>query len=162
MGKHRENENQGNASGGRSARGSRLAFALALTALLLGAFVSFGGLAYAATQTRDAVHTITKVTTGHRVVVRDSSAADQYNHKKPKTCKDRGLTAVGSTPTKKCPQVFTPPAGEPAGQPTSASTAVSQQGTLPFTGLSLAGTALVSGLLLLLGIVLRRRERRSS
>jgi hypothetical protein len=160
MGKHREIKDQGSASRGRSGRGSRLAFALALTALLLGAFVSFGGLAYAATQTRDAVHTITKVTTGHRVVVRDSSAADQYNHKKPKSCKDRGLTAVGSAHAKKCPQVFTPPAGQPASS--GSGTTVSQTGTLPFTGLSLAGTALVSGLLLLLGIVLRRRERRSS
>jgi len=39
---------------------------------------------------------------------------------------------------------------------------VQQAGTLPFTGLSLGATALVSGLLLLVGIMLRRRERRSS
>ena len=138
MGKHREVESEAG-SADRSNRASRLAFACALTALMLGTFVSFGGLSYAGTATSSAAHTLKKVTTGHKVVVQHSSASDQYGKPKQK-------------------QIFTPPSG-----PSPGSTGqVLQQGTLPFTGLSLAGTALISGLLLLLGIALRRRERRSS
>ena len=128
----------GAGSAGRPIRGSRLAFALALTALMVGTFVSFGGLSYAGTATANAVHTIKKVTTGHKVVVHNSSASDQYQKPKHK-------------------QKFPPPKGTSQG---STGTPL-QEGTLPFTGLSLAGTALASGLLLLLGIMLRRRERRS-
>jgi hypothetical protein len=141
MGKHREIDSEKTASSGRSTRGSRLAFALALTALLLGIFVSFGGLAYAATQTRDAVHTIKKVAGGQSVVVHNSSASGQYKNGQP-----------GNK------QVLTPPSGN---SPSSGGVNT-QGGTLPFTGLSLGGTALASGLLLLVGIVLRRRERRSA
>jgi hypothetical protein len=122
--------------------GSRFAFSLALTALLVGTLLSFGGLSYAASQTKHAVHTLTKVAAAHKVVVRQSSAADQYHKKNP-----------GEK------QVFTPPSGS---SPGSAGTSPVQAGTLPFTGLSLAATAVLSGLFLLVGIVLRRRERRST
>jgi len=131
MGKNRGDESN------RPRRGSRVAFSLALTALMLGTFVSFGGFGYAATQARNSFHTLTKVASARKVVVHHSSAADQYNKK--------------TKPGQK--QIFKPP--KPTGTPVEA-------GTLPFTGLSLAGTALLSGLLLLVGIVLRRRERRSS
>jgi hypothetical protein len=132
-------------SAGGTSRGSRVAFALALSALLLGTFVSFGGLTYAATQTKNAVHTAKNVAAGRKVVVHHSSAADQYHKSKP-----------GER------QTFTPPSGPSAGGSSPGSSGpIEAQGTLPFTGLSLAGTALASGLLLLLGIVLRRRERRS-
>jgi hypothetical protein len=138
-------EDTGVVSAGGTSRGSRVAFALALTTLMLGTFVSFGGLTYAATQTKNAVHTVKDVATGQKVVVRHSSAADQY-HK-------------SSKPGEK--QTFTPPSGSsPSGSSPGSNGPIEAQGTLPFTGLSLAGTALASGLLLLLGIVLRRRERR--
>jgi hypothetical protein len=136
MGKNRGDESN------RPRRGSRVAFSLALTALMLGTFVSFGGFGYAATQARNSFHTLTKVAAARKVVVHHSSAADQYNKK--------------TKPGQK--QIFKPPKKSgttPTGTPVEA-------GTLPFTGLSLAGTALLSGLLLLVGIVLRRRERRSS
>jgi hypothetical protein len=107
---------------------------------MLGTFVSFGGLSYAATQTKNAVHTLTKVAAAKKVVIHQSSAADQYDKKSP-----------GQK------QTFTPPSGSSPGS----AGPVEQAGTLPFTGLSLGATALVSGLLLLVGIVLRRRERRS-
>jgi hypothetical protein len=138
MGKHRERDE--GVTAGPSTRGSRLAFALALTALMLGTFISFGGLSYAATQTKNAAHTIKKVAAGQKVVVHNSSATDQY-----------------SKPKSKQKQVFTPPKKSGPG-----STGTAQGGTLPFTGLSLAGTALVSGLLMLVGIALRRRERGAS
>lgn len=132
----------GDMSTGRPSRGSRFAFSAALTVLMLGTFVSFGGLSYAASQSRNAVHTLTKVAAAQKVVVRNSSAAGQY-HKK-------------TNPGQK--QVFTPPSG-----PSPGSTGTtSQGGTLPYTGLSLGATALLSGFLLLVGIMLRRRERRSS
>jgi hypothetical protein len=134
--------NNGNGSRTPSLLGSRFAFSLALTALLLGTLLSFGGLSYAASQTKAAVHTLGKVAASHKVVVRQSSAADQYHKKSP-----------GEK------QVFTPPSGS---SPGTAGTAPVQAGTLPFTGLSLAATAVVSGLFLLLGFMLRRRERGSS
>jgi hypothetical protein len=137
MGRNRE----GDVSTRRPRRGSRFAFSAALTVLMLGTFVSFGGLSYAASQSRNAVHSLTRVAAAQKVVVRDSSAADQYHQK--------------TNPQQK--QVFTPPSGPSAG-----STGATPDGTLPFTGISLAGTALLSGLLLLAGIVLRLRERRSS
>ena len=125
----------------RARRGSRFAFSAALTALMLGTFVSFGGLSYAASQSKSAVHTLAKVATAKKVVIHDSSAADQYHKQNP-----------GQE------QTFTPPSGS---SPNLTGT-VQQAGTLPFTGLSLGATALVSGLLLLVGIMLHRRERRSS
>jgi uncharacterized membrane protein len=131
----------GDMSTRRPRRGSRFAFSAALTVLMLGTFVSFGGLSYAASQSRNAVHSFTKVAAAQKVVVRNSSAADQY-HKK-------------TNPGQK--QVFTPPSGPSAGSTGT----TPQAGTLPFTGVSLAATALLSGLLLLVGIMLRIRERRS-
>lgn len=125
----------------RARRGSSFAFSAALTALLLGTFVSFGGLSYAASQSKSAVHTLAKVATAKKVVIHDSSAADEYHKQNP-----------GQE------QTFTPPSGSSP----SVTGTVQQAGTLPFTGLSLGATALVSGLLLLVGITLRRRERRSS
>jgi len=151
MGKHRKAEsivergpaadNDGR-SQDRPMLGSRFAFSLALTALLVGTLFSFGGLSYAATQTKNAVHTLTKVAAAHKVVVRQSAAADQYHKKNP-----------GEK------QLFTPPSGS---SPGSAGSSPVQAGTLPFTGLSLAATAVLSGLFLLVGIMLRRRERRST
>ena len=132
----------GNVSPTPSRLGSRVAFSLALTALMLGTLVSFGGLSYAATQSKHAFHSLTRVASAHKVVVHQSSAADQY-HK--------------TTPGQK--QVFTPPSGS---SPGSAGSSPVQAGTLPFTGLSLAATAVLSGLFLLVGIMLRRRERRST
>jgi len=140
---------EGRFAGGRvspsassSRRRSRFAFAGALTALMFGTFFSFGGLSYAVTGTANTANTVKKVATGQKLVIHHSSASDQYKH----------------APKPKKKQVFTPPT-IPASQG-PASTPL-QSGTLPFTGLSLAGTMIVSGLLLLLGITLRRRERRS-
>jgi hypothetical protein len=139
-----ESEAGKNRATGGSTRGSRIAFALALTALMVGTFVSFGALSYAGTASKSAIHTIKAVATGHKVVVRHSSAGAQYPPKPPKPRTHH--------------QKFTPPND---GTPPGSTGTVVQQGTLPFTGLSLVGTALVSGLLLLLGFALRRRERRS-
>jgi hypothetical protein len=131
----------GDVSPQRARRASRFAFSAAFTALILGTFISFGGLGYAASQSKSAVHSLARVASAQKVVVHNSSAADEYHKQNP-----------GQE------QTFTPPSGSSP----SVTGTVQQAGTLPFTGLSLGATALVSGLLLLVGITLRRRERRSS
>lgn len=126
---------------------SRLAFAGAVTTFILGTFASFGGLGYAASGSAGAYHAVKQVTTGHVFVsVHKSSAADQYApkpkpHKKPK----------------KHPHVATGVAGQQA----ALNKAVKSSGTLPFTGLSLLTTLLVSLALIASGIALRRREAKS-
>jgi hypothetical protein len=127
----------------QSIRGSQLAFAAALTAAMLGTFFSFGGLGYAVTGTVNATHTLKKVATKQKVVVQRSSASDQYAKQKSKQ-----------------KHVFTPPKRPPSKG--KFVTKPNQLGSLPFTGLSLGSTAVASGLLLLLGIMLRRRQDCSS
>jgi hypothetical protein len=121
---------------------SRLAFASAVSVFILGTFASFGGLSYAAsgaTGTYTAVH---QVVVKHKlkVSVHTSSATGQYPH----------------SPTKK-PAVLHVKKAHHAVLGTQAVSA----NTLPFTGVSLLATFLVSLALIGTGVVLRRRERRS-
>jgi hypothetical protein len=126
---------------------SRLAFAGAVTTFILGTFASFGGLGYAASGSAGAYHAVKQVTTGHVFVsVHKSSAADQYAPK-PKPHKKH----------KKHPTVATGVAGQQA----ALNKGVKSSGTLPFTGLSLLTTLLVSLALIASGIALRRREAKS-
>jgi hypothetical protein len=121
---------------------SRVSFAAAVAVLIVGTFASFGGLSYAASDGTRAVHTLAKVTTADKVVVTHSAAAGQYPHQ-----------ARGT---------FTPP--KIAG-PTTASgplSATKQASTLPFTGLSLLATVLLSGALMGAGLLLRRAGRKPS
>lgn len=113
---------------------SRRVFASALAVFVLGAGASFGGVGYAASNA-------TKAATAVKKAVK-SSATDQYGEQQavqpPATRDDEGDVQGESTPLQ--------------------STASS--GTLPFTGLSLLGTAVLGIALLLTGIALRRREAR--
>jgi hypothetical protein len=137
-------------SGTVPARGrqwSRVSFASALTVLMLGTFVSFGGLSYAAAS---AQHTATAVKhvvvkTKHTYVVRTHSAAgDQYDTVKT-------VTKVVKTVKTVKPHV--------AGAVASVKPAV-KSGTLPFTGFSLLGTVVLGLGFVGLGVLLRRREAR--
>jgi hypothetical protein len=126
----------------RAKVGSRIAFAAAITTFMLGTFASFGGLSYAASGVSTAARAVERVVVKQVPLVRENSAAaDEYG-----------------------PNV-TPPAEEvskPAnrdGTGTVAGAAVAS-GTLPFTGLSLATTLLISLGLIGAGVVLRRREQR--
>jgi hypothetical protein len=121
---------------------SRAAFAAGLAVFMLGTFASFGGLSYAAsgaTQAYDAVqHAV--VTQKVQVSVHKSSAAGQYPH------------TVKPAPVKK----------KAKPHHVAGVQATVQSGTLPFTGVSLLATLVISLMLIGGGIALRRRERRSS
>ena len=129
----------GNRKGsGSAARWSRAAFVAAFVVLVVGSFASFGGLSYAASGGTHALRTVAHAATGQKVVVRSSSAADQYNYTKPKG------QVLGAKTTKHHKAVLAAPV---------------KAGTLPFTGLSLLVTVLLSLALAGGGYFLRRAGR---
>jgi len=119
---------------------SRLAFAGALSTLLLGTVASFGGFGYAASGASSTYRVVKQVVVQHKVSVsvHKSSAAAQY----PKNPQPPQQVAPGT-------------------QANTAGVAASAQ-ALPFTGFSLLATVLVSIALIIVGLVLRRRERDAS
>ena len=122
---------------------SRVAFASAVSVLILGTFASFGGLSYAAGGASGTYDAVKQIVVVHKlkVAVHKSSAADEYKKDKP--------------------AAFTPP--KTTAKPSAVHAAIKVQGqTLPFTGFSLLGTFLVSLGLIGAGIFLRRRESKSS
>jgi hypothetical protein len=128
-------------------RGSRAAFAVALTVFMVGSFASFGGVGYATAGAQDAVQSMTRIVTPAKQTKPErgtkSAAQDQYGN-----------------------QTFTPPAAKskPSVQVKVASASASQvaaeSGDLPFTGLGLGATAVLGLTLVGLGAMLRRRENR--
>ena len=119
--------------------GSRLAFAGALVVFVSGAFASLGGLTYAETGASQAIVVAKRVVADNPVrTVSRSSASDQYE--------DEEQQPIG---------VLQPPTAPPP-----VDIAAGEEG-LPFTGAPLLGTALAGTVLIALGLVLRRRERRS-
>jgi hypothetical protein len=133
----------------RGRQWSRVSFAAALTVLMLGTFVSFGGLSYAAASAQDTVTAVKRVVvkTKHTYVVRKHSAAgDQYDTVKTVT---KTVRTVKVKPVK--PHV--------AGAVATLKPAV-KSGTLPFTGFSLLGTVVIGLALVGLGVLFRRREAR--
>ena len=130
----------------RAHRGSRVAFALALSVFMLGTFASFGGLGYAATtQAQQSQKQSATADDCDDANGKQSAAGKQY-------CEEKlpDLTTVAP---------LTPPSASAgvAGQSTGPQAA---SDTLPFTGYGLGGTALVGSLLLALGVFFRRREAR--
>ena len=120
---------------------SRVAFAGAVTVFILGTVASFGGLSYAASGATGTYHAVKQVAVKHTlfVSVHKSSAAGQYAPK-PKLKKKHHV------------------AGGTAGLQAAVS---KPSGTLPFTGISLLTTLIVSLALIATGLLLRRRERKS-
>jgi len=125
---------------------SRLAFAGAMSTLILGVFASLGGFAYTASSATTTYHAVKKIVLKQKVAVtvHKSSASDQY-----------GPTPA---PPKSAPRSVT----HRANTARTGVAAVSSSGTLPFTGFSLLATVVVSCMLIGLGLVLRRRERNDS
>jgi hypothetical protein len=126
---------------------SRVAFASAVSVLVIGMFASLGGLSYAASGAQGTYGAVKKVVVTHKLmaVVPDSSASNQYKPAQPPK-------PASPKPASYKPPTPTPPKVEVAGQ--------AQGQTLPFTGLSLLGTGLVSLALIGVGVLLRRREQR--
>ena len=123
---------------------SRLAFAGAVSTFILGTVVSFGGLSYAASGAAGTYHTVKQVAVHHTlfVDVPKSSAAAQYAPKpKPHHRHHRTRGAVGVAGLQNA--------------------VAKPSGTLPFTGISLLTTLLVSLALIGTGLLLRRRERKN-
>ena len=123
---------------------SRVAFAAAASTFLLGTFASFGGVGYAASGARGTYDAVKQVAVKHTLIVsvHKSSARDQYAPK-PKPHKKQVAAGV-------------------AGQRGAVGVAgVRTGGTLPFTGLSLVATLALSLAMILAGLMLRRRERRT-
>jgi hypothetical protein len=137
------------AAHGRAARPawSRVAFAGAVTTFVLGSFASFGGLGYAASGAAGGYHAVKRVVVKHALIVsvHRSSAAAQYAPA-PKPKHKTTVHVAGA-------QAGAGVAGVSAGLKTGK--------TLPFTGISLLGTLVLSLALIIAGITLRRRERRS-
>ena len=123
---------------------SRVAFAAAASTFILGTFASFGGVGYAASGAKGTYHTVKQVAVKHALIVsvHKSSASDQYGPK-PKPHKKHAVGGV---------------AGERGAVGVAG---VRTSGTLPFTGLSLVATLVLSLALIATGLTLRRRERRN-
>jgi hypothetical protein len=123
---------------------SRLAFAGAISTMILGMFATVGGFSYAASGATSTYSVVKEIVVDRELTVdvETSSAQQQY------------------------PGTPTPPAEPPQQNVGSNATAgvasVEAAETLPFTGISLLATALLGTALLALGLILRRRERRES
>jgi hypothetical protein len=119
---------------------SRMSFAAGVAVLVLGTFASFGGVAVAANGAASAAKAAKAAVT---------AADDQY-----------GEEVEVEVPVETTPAVTeTAPTVEV--KSSTAKSSPPSKGTLPFTGLSLAGTVVLGGALLTLGFALRRRESRA-
>lgn len=139
---------------------SRLSFAAALTVFMLGTLASFGGLGYAASSTKGAfkkvaalegpsagrtpasdqyVEKVTICHNGHTITISRSALPAHRRH--GDTIGPCGVLGASASRT----------------QVGGALGATASGGALPFTGMSLAATVLVSLVLMTLGFALRRR-----
>ncbi len=135
-------------------RHSRVAFAAAMTVMMLGTFASFGALSYAATGASETVQTVKRIVHGQAPSVRKTSAAsDQY---KPKA--NVAVVVKKKAVVVKKKAVPAKPAGQVRGAVAAPNAQVASSGELPFTGLSLGATAILGFGLIGLGVFLRRRE----
>ena len=127
-------------------RYSRVAFAGALTVMMLGTFVSFGALSYAATGANETVQTVKRIVTGKAPVARTATAASDQYVPKPNVA----VVVKKKAPPAQVAQV--------AGAVSPPNAQVAATGELPFTGISLGATVALALGLIGLGVFLRRRE----
>jgi hypothetical protein len=119
---------------------SRLVFVTALCVLLLGVFASFGAVSYAAHGISHSVASVKSAVAGPRVV-HHSPATDQYQTPPP----------VGTPP---------PGGGVSGAGGGGGGTQPAAMGNLPFTGFPIIFTSALGFGLILIGLMLRRREQR--
>ena len=138
---------------------------------MLGTLASFGGLGYAASSTKGAFVAVKKVVAPSRPqAAGNTAAADQYQPQKVTIC-HKGHTITISRSALPAHLRHGDTVG-PCGGVAGASATRTQGGalgatgtsgaTLPFTGVSLAATVLLSLVLLTLGFALRRRASKQS
>jgi hypothetical protein len=122
----------------RYARASHRLLVTALAVFMLGTFASFGGVGMAAQGAKQTVSAVAHITVAQKPIVRSTSAAnDEYNKTVVKPAKH-----VKVKPHKKAaPTVLA---------------AAKKTSTLPFTGISLLATVMLSLLFLGSGLTLRR------
>ena len=129
----------------RYARASHRLYLTALAVFMLGTFASFGGVGIAAQGAQQTVSAVAHITVSQKPVVhRTTAASDEYGTAVVKPAK-----VVKTTPKAKHH------AAAPATAPTVLATTKTQS-TLPFTGLSLLATVLLSMVFLGAGLILRR------
>lgn len=124
----------------RSLAWSRVAFVTALSVLMLGVFASFGGVSYAAGRVDSGVEAVKNAISGSDQSLRVSQrspARDQYGSPPSVTPPQIGGGVLGT--------------GGAGSQP-------NPSGSLPFTGFPLILTMAIGMGLMLVGMLLRRRE----
>ena len=120
----------------RYARASHRLYLTALAVFMLGTFASFGGVGIAAQGAQQTVSAVAHITVSQKPVVHRTTAAfDEYGTAVVKPAKHHAAAAATA--------------------PTVLATTKTQS-TLPFTGLSLLATVLLSMVFLGAGLVLRR------
>ena len=127
---------------------SRLAFAGAVSSLILGMFAGIGGFGYVASGASATYSVAKQAVVKHKVslAVPKSSAADEYPTNNP--------------PEQNLPEQNV--AGNQTQQSAGSVAGVASAQSLPFTGISLLTSVIVALALIALGLILRRRERRES
>ena len=137
---------------------------------MLGTLASFGGLGYAASSTKGAFVAVKEVVAPSRPQAGNTAAADQYKPEKVTIChKGHTITISKSAlPAHLRHGDTVGPCGGVAGasatrtQGGALGATATSGGTLPFTGVSLVATVLLSLVLLTLGFALRRRAGKQS
>jgi hypothetical protein len=133
----------------RYARASHRLFVTALVVFMLGTFASFGGVSLAAQGARQTVSAVAHVTVApKRVVHRTTAASDQYG-------KTAAVVKAVKVVTKAKPKAKPKPAAAVLAATTT------KKGTLPFTGISLLATVLLSLVFVSAGLILRRLGSRA-
>jgi hypothetical protein len=127
----------------RYARASHRLYLTALAVFMLGTFASFGGVGIAAQGAQQTVSAVAHITVSQKPVVhRTTAASDEYGTSVVKPAK-----VVIKTKPKAKPHAATSP---------TVLAVTKTQSTLPFTGLSLLATVLLSMVFLGAGLILRR------
>jgi LPXTG-motif cell wall-anchored protein len=155
-------------------RSSTLVFALAYFVFVVGVFLALGGAAYAAdepTAAEDQYNTppttvvVTPPTTTTQTTT-PPTTTPSVPQETPSVPQETQPDVVETVPEEEeQPGTFLPPVAEGEREEVAVSRPADEESivaqALPNTGLSLLATAVIGGVLVALGVALRRRERRN-